>query len=119
MKRIALRQTLDRCDLSAIQGDGQRQAGVDATPVDQNRAGTALATVTAFLVPVICRRSRNKSSSVTRGSSRTIVLGAPFMVRLMESDMRTPFRRVMMRLMPPDVAAQIFRLARRPDKRRD
>src|SRR4051794_15318432 len=35
-----------------------------------------------FLVPVRCRRSRSRSSSVTRGSSSAIVRFTPFTVRL-------------------------------------
>src|ERR1700733_3023388 len=37
-----------------------------------------------FLVPVSCRRSRKRSSSVTRGSSSSASRRAPLTVRLME-----------------------------------
>ena len=46
---FALRQPLDGQHLGAIVADRQRQAGVDAAPVEQDRARTALAPVAPFL----------------------------------------------------------------------
>ena len=40
----------------------------------------ATGVVTPFFVPVNCRRSRNRSSSVTRGSSSTMSRCSPLMV---------------------------------------
>jgi hypothetical protein len=49
MELIVLRQSLDRRDLFAFTSRGQRQAGENAPSVDENRAGSALALVAAFL----------------------------------------------------------------------
>src|SRR5262245_40544167 len=48
---VALRQALDRRDPGAGVHDGEREAGVDAPPVDQDGAGAALAVVAALLGP--------------------------------------------------------------------
>ena len=45
----AVREPLDRRDLGALDGDGEQEAGVRATAVDEDRAGTALAVVAALL----------------------------------------------------------------------
>src|SRR5215217_3577432 len=46
---IPLRQPLDRRDLPALEGGGERQARQDAPPVDEHRAGPALPLVAALL----------------------------------------------------------------------
>src|SRR5437867_4527033 len=49
VQAVAVGQAFDRRDLGATVHDGERKAGIDPPTVDQNRAGTALAVVTAFL----------------------------------------------------------------------
>jgi hypothetical protein len=46
-----LGEPLDADDVGAVVGDRQRQAAVDPLPVEQDRAGSALAVVTALLDP--------------------------------------------------------------------
>jgi hypothetical protein len=65
---------------SSLVHDGERQAAVDAAPVDQHRAGAALAVVAALLAAVSPRCSRQRSSREARMSgsaSRT----APLIVK--------------------------------------
>ena len=49
MERIAVGEAFDGGDLGAVEAGGQREAGVDAPPVDQHGAGAALAPVAALL----------------------------------------------------------------------
>ena len=49
MQRAVGREALDRGDLRAVVHDGERQARVDAPPVDQHGARAALAVIAAFL----------------------------------------------------------------------
>ena len=49
MELVASGEALDGYHLGAIEADRQRQAGVDAAPVEQDRACAALAAVAAFL----------------------------------------------------------------------
>jgi hypothetical protein len=49
MDDFALRQTLYRQHVGAVVADRQRQTGVDAASVEQDRARTALAAVAPFL----------------------------------------------------------------------
>ena len=49
MEPVALGKTLDGQHLGAVQAHRQRKAGIDAPPVDQHRAGAALAAVAALL----------------------------------------------------------------------
>ena len=48
MQFIAVGETFNGRDLVALVGDGQREAGVHAAAVDEDRAGAALPVVTAF-----------------------------------------------------------------------
>ena len=88
MQRVAVGQALDGGDLGAVVADRERQAGIDPAAVDQHGAGAALAAVAAFLGAGEVRRSRSRSSSVTRGSSSSTSCRVPFTVRLMDSVMR-------------------------------
>ena len=49
MQPVAVRDALDRQDLGAVVADRERQAGIDPPPVDEHRAGAALAAVAALL----------------------------------------------------------------------
>ena len=49
MEQVALGETFDGDDLSAVEAGGERQARIDAPAVDQHRAGAALAAVAALL----------------------------------------------------------------------
>ena len=49
MQRAVRRQALDGGDLGAVLHDRERQAGIDPPPVDQHRAGAALAVIAALL----------------------------------------------------------------------
>jgi hypothetical protein len=49
VKRAPLRQALDRQDLRAVVADREREARVDAPPVEQDGAGPALPAVAALL----------------------------------------------------------------------
>jgi hypothetical protein len=46
---ITVRKTLNGCDFSILLHDREGETGIDAPPVDQHRAGPALAAVAAFL----------------------------------------------------------------------
>ena len=48
MQFVAASDALDREDVGAVVADRQRQARIDPSPVDQNRAGAALAAVTSL-----------------------------------------------------------------------
>ncbi len=48
MQRAICRKTLDSGDLGAVFHDGKGQAGIDPSPINQNRAGAALAVVAAL-----------------------------------------------------------------------
>ena len=49
VQRIAVGQAFDGGEVTALLHHGQRQAGLDAPPVAEDRAGAALAAVAAFL----------------------------------------------------------------------
>jgi hypothetical protein len=49
MKSIALRHTFNGQDVSAVMTDGKRKARIYPSSVDDDRAGTALAAITALL----------------------------------------------------------------------
>ena len=49
MQRAVFGKPFDGGDLGAVLHDGEREAGIDAPSVDQDRAGAALAVVAAFL----------------------------------------------------------------------
>jgi hypothetical protein len=49
MKATALRHTLDRQNFGAIVADRKRKARIDPSSVEQDRAGAALAAITALL----------------------------------------------------------------------
>ena len=49
MQLVAVRDALDGQHVGAVVADRQRQARIDAPPVDQHRAGAALAAVAALL----------------------------------------------------------------------
>ena len=51
MQRVAVRQALDRQDVRAVAADRESEAGIDPPPVDEDRAGAALAAVAALLGP--------------------------------------------------------------------
>jgi hypothetical protein len=46
---VTSRHTFDRHDLRAILGEGQREARIESSPIDQDRAGAALAAVATLL----------------------------------------------------------------------
>src|SRR4029079_9245069 len=49
MQLIAARDAFDGEDVGAVMADGEREAGVDATAIDQDGAGAALAAVASLL----------------------------------------------------------------------
>jgi len=65
MQLVAVGDAFDGENVSAVVADRQSQARINPAPVDQHGAGAALAAVAALLGAVRCRRSRNRSSSVT------------------------------------------------------
>jgi len=69
MQFFTIGETFDGRDLVAFMRDSETEAGIDAPPVDQDRARAALAVIAAFFEPVSCNRSRKASSNVTRGST--------------------------------------------------
>src|SRR5262249_11480425 len=49
MELVAARDARDRHDVGAVMAARQRQAGIDPPPVEEDRAGAALAAVASFL----------------------------------------------------------------------
>lgn len=49
MKSVTVCESFDRGDLGSVGHGGKGEAGVDATAIDENRAGSALAVIATFL----------------------------------------------------------------------
>ena len=88
---VAVGEALDRQHVGAVQADGQRQAGIDAPPVDQHRAGAALAAVAALLgsgqVKTLAQQVEQRHPRVFERTS----LRSPLTVRLIDRVMFAPF----------------------------
>ena len=89
MQLVAARDALDREDVGAVVADRQRQARIDPSAVDQDRARAALAAVAALLgsgqVEPLAQEIEQRDARVVqaRCPRRT-----PFTVRLMEKLMQ-------------------------------
>ena len=71
MKSIALCHALDRQNLSAVVADRKRKARIDPSSVEQDRAGAALAAITALLGS---GQSQAFTEKIQEGDARVIEL---------------------------------------------